>query len=171
MSAEEIFARILPYQKTAAALAAENDVPLQGEKVRETDTGREKTGDGETHYNDLPYNDDPQRAVHGATATGAAILTGDAAAGRDALQAPSITEMADRIAAAMTPSAVTYAGGMPATETVPLSSGGNLVKTYHYDAAGNPVSCDWNFPEGPDYVETFTYDGAGNATGSTFAEA
>lgn len=54
----EIYARILPYQKTAAALAAENDIPLQGERVRETDTGREKTGNGGSHYNDLPYDDE-----------------------------------------------------------------------------------------------------------------
>lgn len=72
----EIRARITPYQKTAAELAAENDVPLQGERVRATDTGREKTGDGTTHYNDLPYDDDPAR-IHGSTAAGRAILTGN----------------------------------------------------------------------------------------------
>ncbi|MEH3135340.1 MAG: hypothetical protein PGN30_10110 [Mycolicibacterium neoaurum] len=30
---------------------------MQGERVRETDTGREKTGDGINHYNDLLYDD------------------------------------------------------------------------------------------------------------------
>lgn len=54
--AKTIKGRITPYQKTAAALAADNDVPLDGERVRETDTGREKTGNGTAHYNDLPYD-------------------------------------------------------------------------------------------------------------------
>lgn len=40
---------------TAAALATANEVPLEGEVYKELDTGREKTGDGSTHYNDLPY--------------------------------------------------------------------------------------------------------------------
>lgn len=64
-------------------------------------------------------------------------------------------------------SVVTYSGGLPATETLP----NGIVKTYHWDADGNPTTADWNMPTGPDYIETFTYDGSGNATGSTFAEA
>jgi hypothetical protein len=75
------------------------------------------------------------------------------------------------VAAARVASSVTYSGGLPATETIPLATGGNLVKTYHWDDEGNPTTCDWNYPTGPDYVETFTYDADGNATGSTFAEA
>jgi hypothetical protein len=57
MSTPIVKYRLTPYQRTAAALATENAIPLQGERVRETDTGREKTGDGSTHYNDLPYNE------------------------------------------------------------------------------------------------------------------
>src|SRR6185437_9219758 len=39
----------------AADLAAVNEVPLEGERILELDTGKEKIGDGFTHYNDLPY--------------------------------------------------------------------------------------------------------------------
>lgn len=69
-----------------------------------------------------------------------------------------------------TNTAVTYnAAGLPATETIP-TTGGDLVKTYTYDAAGNPLTCAWNFPGAtPDQTETFTYDATGRATGSTFA--
>jgi len=49
---------ILPRGDTAANLAASNIIPLSGERVRETDTGKWKTGDGTTHYNDLPYDAD-----------------------------------------------------------------------------------------------------------------
>ena len=41
---------------TAAIAASVNEVLLEGETARELDTGREKTGDGSTHYNDLPYS-------------------------------------------------------------------------------------------------------------------
>lgn len=54
----EVTGRILPYQKTSEELAAENDTPMQGERVRATDTGLWKTGDGETPYNDLPFDTD-----------------------------------------------------------------------------------------------------------------
>lgn len=47
---------ILPRADTAANLAASNIIPLSGERVRETDTGKWKTGDGVTHYNDLPFD-------------------------------------------------------------------------------------------------------------------
>lgn len=66
---DEIRARIIPYQKTAAALAAENDIPLDGERVRQTDTGRWKTGDGIRHYNDLPYDDETSGGSGGYTHT------------------------------------------------------------------------------------------------------
>ncbi|NIH98883.1 hypothetical protein [Mycolicibacterium fluoranthenivorans] len=93
MTATPLRARIMPYQKTAAALATENDIPLQGERVRETDTGREKTGDGETHYNDLDYDDDPAK-LDGVTETGLTVLTGDPAAARAAIGAVSTTDIA-----------------------------------------------------------------------------
>lgn len=41
---------------TAAVAASTNEVLLAGETARELDTGREKTGDGTTHYNDLNYS-------------------------------------------------------------------------------------------------------------------
>lgn len=43
---------------TAANLAASNPIPAVGRGVRELDTGKWKTGDGTTHYNDLPYDVD-----------------------------------------------------------------------------------------------------------------
>ena len=48
----------LPLVDTAANLAASNPIPAVGRGVRESDTGRWKTGDGTTHYNDLPYDVD-----------------------------------------------------------------------------------------------------------------
>jgi hypothetical protein len=78
---------------------------------------------------------------------------------------------AQRVQALATNTSVTWSGGLPATETLttPL---GNLVKTFQWDAAGNPVSCAWDMPAPlGDLVETFTYDSAGNPTGSTFAGA
>lgn len=93
----------------------------------------------------------------------------------DNINAPgsaTATALNATIAGVAIPSTVVYAGGLPSTETIPLSTGGNLVKTYHWDSDANPVTCDWNYPAGtPDLIETFTYDGDGNATGSTFAEA
>jgi hypothetical protein len=53
---ETIQYRFLCRRGTAAALEAANEVPLQGEIYKELDTGREKTGNGTTHYNDLPYS-------------------------------------------------------------------------------------------------------------------
>lgn len=47
-----------PLVDTAANLAASNPIPAVARRVRETDTGRWKTGDGTTHYNDLPYDAD-----------------------------------------------------------------------------------------------------------------
>ena len=40
---------------TAAGLAAANEVPLAGELVVETDTGKVKAGDGVSAYNSLEY--------------------------------------------------------------------------------------------------------------------
>ena len=80
---------IQPRLNTAAGAAANNRVLAMGERGYETDTERWKTGDGATNYNDLPYDDDPAK-IAGSTATGRAVLTGDAAAGRDALGAAAI---------------------------------------------------------------------------------
>lgn len=55
MTVEIIYYRFQYRQGTAADLAAVNEIPLQGETVLETDTRLKKTGDGVTHYNDLPY--------------------------------------------------------------------------------------------------------------------
>ncbi len=40
---------------TASELAAVNEVPLEGELVVETDTGKVKAGDGVKKYNSLEY--------------------------------------------------------------------------------------------------------------------
>lgn len=79
---------IQPRLNTAAGAAANNRVLAMGERGYETDAERWKTGDGATNYNDLPYDDDPAK-IAGSTATGRAVLTGDAAAGRTALGAAS----------------------------------------------------------------------------------
>lgn len=60
-----------------------------GERGYETDTKRWKTGDGATNWNDLDYDDDPEK-IAGSTAEGRAVLTGDAAAGRTALGATTV---------------------------------------------------------------------------------
>ena len=82
MSTPEI---IQPRRNTAAGAAANNRVLYMGERGFETDTGRWKTGDGATNWNDLDYDDDPEK-IAGSTAEGRAVLTGDAAAGREALE-------------------------------------------------------------------------------------
>lgn len=43
---------------TAANLASSNPIPAVGRPVRESDTGKWKTGNGTAHYNDLPYDSD-----------------------------------------------------------------------------------------------------------------
>ncbi|MHA3021274.1 hyaluronate lyase N-terminal domain-containing protein [Mycobacterium sp. BMJ-28] len=78
--------RFQPRRATAAEAAENDGVLLMGEKGFETDTRRWKTGDGSTHWNDLPYDDEPGN-LDGATETGVAVLTGDAPAGREALGA------------------------------------------------------------------------------------
>lgn len=50
---------VQPRRNTAAGAAANNKIPLMGERVYETDTGRWKTGRGSVHYNDLPYEPTP----------------------------------------------------------------------------------------------------------------
>ena len=47
--------RIQLRRGTSSALSAVNEVPLAGEIVLETDTGKMKIGDGVTNYNDLGY--------------------------------------------------------------------------------------------------------------------
>jgi lysophospholipase L1-like esterase len=46
---------VLPRRNTAAGAATSNPVLFVGERGFETDTGKWKTGDGSTHWNDLPY--------------------------------------------------------------------------------------------------------------------
>lgn len=53
--------RIQTLYATAAVLAAENPVLRAGELSTESDTGVKKTGDGETAYNDLLPDSDPER--------------------------------------------------------------------------------------------------------------
>ena len=48
-------ARIQSRRGTASKLAEINEVPLAGELVVETDTGRVKAGDGVKNYNSLEY--------------------------------------------------------------------------------------------------------------------
>ena len=99
MSTPEI---IQPRRNTAAGAAANNRVLYMGERGFETDTGRWKTGDGATNWNDLDYDDDPEK-IAGSTAEGRAVLTGDAAAGRTALgattAAAALADAQERIAA------------------------------------------------------------------------
>lgn len=82
----------------------------------------------------------------------------------ETLSAKFVTRIGDSV--------VTYdSQDRPLTETIPIT-GGNLVKTYNYNGAGNPSTCSWDFPASmADLVETFTYDSAGRPTGSTFAGA
>lgn len=83
---------IQPRYNTAAGAAANNRVLAIGERGFETDTRRWKTGDGETNYNDLLYDDDPEVLLPTASEPGLTVLTGDAAAGRGALGAVSADE-------------------------------------------------------------------------------
>lgn len=58
MTPQIIRGRMMPYQKTAAAWLEDDDVLLPGERGRETDTGREKVGDGITPWSGRPYEVD-----------------------------------------------------------------------------------------------------------------
>lgn len=64
----------LPLVDTAANLAASNPIPAVGRGVRESDTGRWKTGDGTTHYNDLPYDPSYRKVIAGIAAPTATAL-------------------------------------------------------------------------------------------------
>ena len=55
MSTQTYKTRIRTLYATAAVLAAQNPVLLQGEPAYESDTGKEKIGNGVTAYNSLPY--------------------------------------------------------------------------------------------------------------------
>lgn len=81
--------------------------------------GRWKTGDGQTHWNDLKYDDDPTR-IHGATAAGVAILTGNVfkqlVRNPDALIADTTT-MVRNSDYALTSAAVVWPDGTPGTYT------------------------------------------------------
>jgi len=59
---------------TAANLASVNEIPLAGELVIETDTLRQKLGDGTTAYNSLPYVTDSGVASFNGR-TGTVVLT------------------------------------------------------------------------------------------------
>ena len=54
---------------TASALASANEIPLAGQLVVETDTGKIKVGDGTTVYSGLEYVTDPSNIADGAIAT------------------------------------------------------------------------------------------------------
>lgn len=71
-----------PRRNTAAGAAANNRIILQGERAFETDTGKWKTGDGSTHWNDLPYDDQDNgdgTVRHPGGVTSAAIINAGAA--------------------------------------------------------------------------------------------
>ena len=53
------YEHILDRRNTAAGAASNNAILMQGEVGLETDTGKKKTGDGVTHWNDLKYDTDP----------------------------------------------------------------------------------------------------------------
>jgi len=64
-AAADTVVSMAPIVDTAANLAASNPIPAVARRVRETDTGREKTGDGTTHYNDLPYDPSYRKVIAG----------------------------------------------------------------------------------------------------------
>lgn len=62
---------------TAANLASVNEIPLAGEMVIETDTLRQKLGNGTTAYNSLPYVTDSGVASFNGRTGAVVLLSGD----------------------------------------------------------------------------------------------
>lgn len=81
---------IQPRMNTAAGAADNNRVLAMGERGFETDTRRWKTGDGETNYNDLLYDDDPDVLLRSASVSGKTVLTGTPTQARTALEAGAL---------------------------------------------------------------------------------
>ena len=80
---------------TATAWASANPTLAAGERGYETDTGREKVGNGSTPWNSIGYSDSSSK-ISDATAIGKAILTAvDAPAVRSLLSITSVENTSD----------------------------------------------------------------------------
>lgn len=67
MAIKYLNVRMKKWVGTAAEWQSANPVLLQGESGFESDTQYSKTGDGSTHYNDLPYDKMPGSGGSGNT--------------------------------------------------------------------------------------------------------
>lgn len=80
---------------TASAWATANPVLNAGETGFETDTSREKVGDGVTGWNSLPYMDTAAH-IHDSSTVGRALLTAaNAAAAKTALSLDLVNNTSD----------------------------------------------------------------------------
>lgn len=68
-------------RKTAAQWTSQNPILAEGQEGEETDTGKKKTGDGATHWNDLAYEtgggESPFVIIAGETLSGHTVVVTD----------------------------------------------------------------------------------------------
>lgn len=126
---------------TAAALAAANPTPLEGEVLYETDTRKFKVGDGSAAYTSLSYvglsSIATANGVSAAVALGVATITLGAITPSSVTVSGVITCSAGSAALpSVTTTGDTNTGiWFPAADTVAISTGG--VERFRIDSAGN----------------------------------
>ena len=125
---------------TAAALAAANPTPLEGEVLYETDTRKFKVGDGSAAYTSLSYVG--LSSIATANGVSAAVALGVATISLGAITPSSISTgvVTHSAGTALLPSVTTTGDTntgiwFPAADTVGLSTGG--VERVRVDSAGN----------------------------------
>lgn len=126
---------------TAAALAAANPTPLEGEVLYETDTRKFKVGDGSAAYTSLSYVG--LSSIATANGVSAAVALGVATISLGAITPSSVTvsgvitcSAGSAALPSVTPTGDTNTGiWFPAADTVAISTGG--VERFRIDSAGN----------------------------------
>ena len=126
---------------TAAALAAANPTPLEGEVLYETDTRKFKVGDGSAAYTSLSYVG--LSSIATANGVSAAVALGVATISLGAITPSSVTVsgvITCSAGSAALPSVTTTGDTntgiwFPAADTVAISTGG--VERFRIDSAGN----------------------------------
>jgi len=148
--------RIQLRRGTAAQWAAANPVLAQGEPGIETNTGKQKFGDGVTAWNFLPYASKGDTGAPGVAddASVKALVQNPASETATALNATYAT----RASAPFTINS-TDSSGNPTSITYHVT-GGDVTTTYTYGANG--VATETTSGQ----TVTYTYDGSGNLTGA-----
>lgn len=152
--------RIQLRRGTAAEWAAANPVLAQGEPGVETDTGKQKFGNGVGTWTALPYASVGPTGATGPANTDASLLaSGTVPEGRlpTRLSVGDLSATFDRAFEAS--SSIVYDG---VTGNVTSTTEGGITTTYTYNGDGT-VNTETRLGK----VRTWTYDGSGNPTSST----